>query len=253
MRLKKFLVNSLLTSSLILSTFAISHPITTTSTVHAEYSTKLTDNAELIFENDDKDSGKLYINGIFQKDFTGLAYDYYFEKGVRSKFEGLQKIGNDVFLLWMYRPLHIFSTYLIRYKLPSDTSAKLYYIGKNAKIDFTFTGLAYYHVPPHVSDQRITSEEWNKAFTASNEYRPQLFYVKNGEVDWKFTGIAQNPINKNWFYVKNGEVDWTFTGIVTHTNQKTYYIQKGFLKWGVNTTLKQNGKVYTIKNSTVVK
>ena len=54
------------------------------------------------------------------------------------------------------------------------------------------------------------------------------FYVKNGYVDWNYTGIAQNGANGEWYYVKYGRVDWSYTGLCSY-NGNWYHIENGYL------------------------
>ena len=57
------------------------------------------------------------------------------------------------------------------------------------------------------------------------------YYVKNGQVDWKYTGGFR--YGNVWYYIKEGKLDWSFTGLCLYNNT-WYYFKNGQLDWGYN-------------------
>ena len=55
------------------------------------------------------------------------------------------------------------------------------------------------------------------------------YYVKNGLIDWKYTGLAQNTSGE-WYYVKNGAYTQEYTGLVYNAGN-WFYVENGVLKW----------------------
>lgn len=68
-------------------------------------------------------------------------------------------------------------------------------------------------------------------------------------VDGKKSNVTTVAKNKNgWYYVKNGKVDFTFTGIASNENG-TWYLEKGRVTFKYNGTVTYGGKKYKVVNS----
>ncbi|MFR8372330.1 MAG: hypothetical protein ACLVBW_00145, partial [Lachnospiraceae bacterium] len=50
------------------------------------------------------------------------------------------------------------------------------------------------------------------------------YQVKNGCVDWNYTGLSQIPDSQQWCYIEKGVQNKNYTGLVYY-NKIWYYVQ----------------------------
>lgn len=83
-------------------------------------------------------------------------------------------------------------------------------------------------------------------YTGLVEYKDNWFYVKNGYVDWKHSGLVRHT-NGGWFYVTNGKINWKFTGLYRH-NGIWFYVENGQIDWQSNTLVQHNKTWFFVYN-----
>ncbi|MBR1571626.1 MAG: hypothetical protein IJ655_02685 [Lachnospiraceae bacterium] len=68
--------------------------------------------------------------------------------------------------------------------------------------------------------------DWEYTGMASNEYG--WWYFEDGSLNWTYTGMACNEYG--WWYYRNGNLDWNYTGMACNEYGWWYY-QNGRLDW----------------------
>ena len=71
-----------------------------------------------------------------------------------------------------------------------------------------------------------------------------VYYYKNGEIDWSYTGLCKS--GDNWCYVKNGKYDTSYTGLCKYGNA-WYYVQSGILNWNYTGLCKYGNAWYYVQ------
>ncbi|MCI8821372.1 MAG: hypothetical protein HFI15_02440 [Lachnospiraceae bacterium] len=88
--------------------------------------------------------------------------------------------------------------------------------------------------------------DWEYTGLAQNEHG--WWYVQNGAVDWGFTGLVQNEYG--WWYVRSGTIDWEFTGLVQNEHG-WWYVENGTVAWNYTGTVTDQGMTYFVVNGHV--
>ena len=70
------------------------------------------------------------------------------------------------------------------------------------------------------------------------------YYVKNGKVDFTYTGPASNK--KGWWYIENGKLNFNFTGF-TATNTGKWYVENGKIDLSLRAIVKVGKNYWYIK------
>ena len=74
------------------------------------------------------------------------------------------------------------------------------------------------------------------------------YYVVDGAVDYKFTGVAQNE--NGWWYCKNGKVDFNYTGLGQNKNG-WWYCKGGKVDFDYNGVVKNENGYWKVENGKV--
>ena len=73
-------------------------------------------------------------------------------------------------------------------------------------------------------------------------------YVKNGVVQYDYTGIRDNC--NGWWRIENGKVNFKYNGVASNENGM-FYLENGLVKFNYTGTYIQNGIKYNIVNGVV--
>ena len=99
-----------------------------------------------------------------------------------------------------------------------------WYIDKNGKVDFTFTGIAKNRYGSWYCKKGQVQFGMTSVVESKGDYNG-WYYVKKGELQ-----IGQKTVEQNaygWWYIdKNGKVDFSFTGIAANQHGE-WYIENG--------------------------
>ena len=166
----------------------------------------------------------------------------YVEKGVAvDGYTGLQYNGSQWFYVhngvvdWNY-------TGFVKH-----TDGKWYYV-KGGVIDFGATGLRL-----HTDGNRYYSQKGIINFGFKGLAKGDDGYwrnVKNGCAIEGFNGLVKN--GSQWFYVKNGTIDWSYSGFAKHTDGNWYYVKNSVINFGANgLRLHSDGNRYYTKSGVI--
>ena len=167
----------------------------------------------------------------------------------------------------------------------AHNSAGWWYIDKNGKVDFSYTGLAankygtwylengkvnfsktdvlklgnsWYNI---VGGKLTTGPTLGKnssgwwyidkngkvdfSVTTLVQYYNVWYYVENGKLNWNYTGLCK--YEGTWYYVQGGKLNWNYTGLCKYGNA-WYYVQSGKLNWNYTGLCKYGSSWYYVQS-----
>ena len=151
-----------------------------------------------------------------------------------GKVEGIS--GNVDINFWMEKEE--------KEELQYDTFLKEWYVYKDNKIDYTYTGM----IENEYGWWYATDGKLDRNYTGMAENKYGWWYLKNGMVDRSYTGMAENKYG--WWYLKNGMVDRNYTGIAEN-KYGWWYLKNGMVDRSYTGIVYENGKEYTVVNGYV--
>ncbi|SEF44104.1 D-alanyl-D-alanine carboxypeptidase [Eubacterium ruminantium] len=164
------------------------------------------------------------IDGKAQLHYTGFATDYaydhwYFEDGtVDTKRVDIIHATVDGITAWWY----VYNG-VITYDYTVAKNSKGWYVIRNGRIDFSFTGMA------------------------SNQYG--TWYIKKGKVDFSKNGLIYDEYYCNYCYVEGGKL--CEKTLIAEYNGEYYYVNEGYVYQSYNGLgVTPDGK-YVIKDGKV--
>ena len=124
----------------------------------------------------------------------------------------------------------------------ASNSAGWWYIEKG-KVNFNFTGFADNEYGRWRIEDGKVNFDFNDIVYESSQWR----YYYNGMFQSSYTGVTDCGNANGWWYVANGTVDFKFTGLASNSNG-TWFVRSGKVDFGYTGKLNYQGASYTITN-----
>ncbi|MBR3103637.1 MAG: leucine-rich repeat protein [Lachnospiraceae bacterium] len=196
-------------------------------------------------------NGVVYVNGVAQENYTGLAMNgagekapwVYVENGKQNtEFEGYVDFDGAKF----YVKDGVLDTKANGVKADWSQDPVVFYFCSNGQVQTQHVGLAEYDGEWfYIQDGKVQTD-MNKFV----EYDGGLFAVAAGRIVSEYSGLMQDPTNAQtgaWYFFANGQAQTQYTGLAQYDGH-WFYVQGGKFDPAYNGTVVYDGATFEVVN-----